>query len=227
MNTPSPYFKKPGYALTFDDGPGPSTSSLLDVLEKWNVKATFFNLGSNIEFPTWNSKRKVQDVLIRLVRDGHILGNHTVTHTKRPKGARSYINEIIHCDKLIMQIYDAAGVQTPKDIPFRLPYGPRFFETEVDLRLNWITSINRKSSHWTEIIPDWEKPSTDQVEKFFSMMKSHADEQIHHGFNTVFCMHDGAGEFQRKTTRQNTVGAVNLFLEYAADKKWPSFLVKS
>src|SRR5512144_3274869 len=42
-------YSGPVFALTFDDGPGPSTSALLDVLRDSGVRATFFLLGRNVE----------------------------------------------------------------------------------------------------------------------------------------------------------------------------------
>jgi peptidoglycan/xylan/chitin deacetylase (PgdA/CDA1 family) len=61
-------------ALTFDDGPNePYTSQLLDLLAAHGVQATFFQVGRNAErFP---------DVTRRVVADGHLLGNHSYSHT--------------------------------------------------------------------------------------------------------------------------------------------------
>lgn len=60
-------------ALTFDDGPYPvETPLLLDVLEDLHVPATFFLIGRDAqEFP---------EITARIVRDGHEIANHTMTH---------------------------------------------------------------------------------------------------------------------------------------------------
>lgn len=55
--------------LTFDDGPGPYTETLLDVLKKYNAKATFFVING-----------KYNHVMKRIVNDGHAIGMHSVTH---------------------------------------------------------------------------------------------------------------------------------------------------
>lgn len=55
--------------LTFDDGPSVYTSALLDVLKKYNVKATFFVTGSGSD-----------DILRREYQEGHSIGLHTYTH---------------------------------------------------------------------------------------------------------------------------------------------------
>lgn len=57
--------------LTFDDGPGPYTSALLDVLKKYNVKATFFVTGA---YP------KYYDMIGRAYNEGHSIGVHTFSH---------------------------------------------------------------------------------------------------------------------------------------------------
>ncbi len=57
--------------LTFDDGPGPYTQQLLDVLDKYNVKATFF---------VTNANPKYQSMIAEEARRGHTVGIHTYTH---------------------------------------------------------------------------------------------------------------------------------------------------
>lgn len=55
--------------LTFDDGPGPDTDRLLDILEKYNVQATFFVVNT-----------KMIDTVERIAEEGHTVGIHTATH---------------------------------------------------------------------------------------------------------------------------------------------------
>lgn len=57
--------------LTFDDGPSKYTNELLDVLEKYNVKATFFVVVNSYKY---------SEELKRIVRDGHTLGLHSQSH---------------------------------------------------------------------------------------------------------------------------------------------------
>ncbi len=56
--------------LTFDDGPGPYTAKLLDVLKKYNVKATFFV----------TNKGGYNSLIGRMAREGHAVGIHTASH---------------------------------------------------------------------------------------------------------------------------------------------------
>ena len=59
-------------ALTFDDGPNYNTSKVIDVLNKYDIKATFFVLGSR----AINNK----DILKKMVDSGMEIGNHTYNH---------------------------------------------------------------------------------------------------------------------------------------------------
>lgn len=60
-------------ALTFDDGPNePFTSALADVLASTDVRATFFQVGQAVA--------RTPDVTRRLIADGHVIGNHSLTH---------------------------------------------------------------------------------------------------------------------------------------------------
>ncbi|WP_285767814.1 polysaccharide deacetylase family protein [Peribacillus sp. SI8-4] len=65
--------KKGGVALTFDDGPNPEyTSSLLDLLNKYDVKASFFVVGSKVN--------KNPEIIKRMHEDGHVIGIHHFDH---------------------------------------------------------------------------------------------------------------------------------------------------
>jgi len=61
-------------ALTFDDGPAKGTGQLLDVLDSRGVPATFFVIG---RYAKGNP-----EMLARMVREGHVVGNHTMQHPK-------------------------------------------------------------------------------------------------------------------------------------------------
>ena len=59
-------------ALTFDDGPVPRTSVLLNQLKKYNAHATFFMLGKNVKL--------YPDAVKQMLKDGNELGNHSYDH---------------------------------------------------------------------------------------------------------------------------------------------------
>ena len=69
--------------LTFDDGPSPTyTPQVLNLLKRFNAKATFFLVGQNVN----SSRRSFR----RTVNEGHTLGNHTwSTRTSRESARRT------------------------------------------------------------------------------------------------------------------------------------------
>lgn len=81
--------------LTFDDGPIPAlTEWVLDVLASFRVKATFFCVGANI--------LKNPEIFERVKRDGHVVANHTMLHTKGFKNTvGDYVREVEECKKLV------------------------------------------------------------------------------------------------------------------------------
>ena len=73
----TPFVKEGGtrgrdIALTFDDGPGPYTPGVLDVLEREHVPATFFVIGEELRYFSAST--------VREIRDGFVIGDHTETH---------------------------------------------------------------------------------------------------------------------------------------------------
>lgn len=98
-------------AITFDDGPNEFTSEVLHILEKHDVKATFFCIGKNIE--------KNKDILKKIDQKGHLIGNHTWTHDKWFDlfSAKKMKNDI---EKNAELIYKQTGKRVKL---FRPPYG--------------------------------------------------------------------------------------------------------
>lgn len=81
--------------LTFDDGPVPEeTPWVLDVLDSFDVKATFFMVGDNV--------RKHPEVFEEVKRRGHAYGNHTMHHLQGLKvSATTFFRDITEADRLI------------------------------------------------------------------------------------------------------------------------------
>lgn len=96
--------------LTFDDGPCDSTDALLDVLDHYDVKATFFVIGNQTGY---------EDELIRIVDEGHTLGMHSYTHDYSLLYADvdSFANEITMEEKYL---YETTGIMPTL---FRFPGG--------------------------------------------------------------------------------------------------------
>jgi len=81
--------------LTFDDGPVPeATPFVLDLLEKYNIKATFFCVGDNV--------RKYPEIFDRITDAGHLVGNHTFNHLQGFKySTKNYTKNVAKADKYI------------------------------------------------------------------------------------------------------------------------------
>ena len=79
---------EPYLSLTFDDGPRKNqTLATLSILKKYNVKATFFVVGENIEYQ--------KDVLKEVFEQGHEIGNHMYGHENINKISKKEIKESI------------------------------------------------------------------------------------------------------------------------------------
>ena len=88
--------------LTFDDGPSSHTDKILDILNKYNAKATFFVTGNN---------QKHNDVLKRIVDQGSVVALHTYTHDY----AKVYASEEAYFDdlqKISDMVKKATGVES-------------------------------------------------------------------------------------------------------------------
>lgn len=86
--------------LTFDDGPGPYTQQLLDILDSWGVKATFFVVDSEYNW-----------LMQEIVDRGHSIGIHSVTHDYGQIYAdpEAYFQDLYAMQKIIA---DNTGVET-------------------------------------------------------------------------------------------------------------------
>ena len=81
--------------LTFDDGPIPEvTPWVLDLLDQYEIKATFFMVGDNV--------RKHPETFQEVIKRGHSVGNHTMHHLQGAKvRTRRYIKDIAEAHMLI------------------------------------------------------------------------------------------------------------------------------
>ena len=134
---PTPTVANKTIALTFDDGPGPYTEKLLDILDKYDAKATFFLIGSKVSARA-NTLRRMQS-------RGHQLGNHSWSHPELPKLSVDQIaGEIDRTNEAIRQ---ATGV---KPSILRPPYGAVNGVVLEQLRLRNMSSIL-----WSVDTRDW------------------------------------------------------------------------
>ena len=114
-------------ALTFEDGPSPEyTSAILDILDKYNIKATFFVVGKQVEvYP---------ELTREILERGHILGNHSYSHDANHALSDFGSKDMLRCAEVICQY---TGI-TP--CLYRPPYGKSSpWELAATKEMNMIT----------------------------------------------------------------------------------------
>jgi len=178
-------------ALTYDDGPNdPGTLRLLDVLAKYDVKATFFVLGKFVQ--------QKPEIVRALASAGHVIGNHSWDHPRLIFGSKAELRSQV--ERAQKAIFDACGV-TPT--LFRPPYGGRRPGT-----LSAVRKLGLEPVMWNVTCYDW-KPIT--ADKVFA----HAQRQIRGG--DVILMHDG-DQARMGADRSHTVEATDrLIAHYKAE----------
>jgi peptidoglycan/xylan/chitin deacetylase (PgdA/CDA1 family) len=123
-------------ALTFDDGPDPEyTPLLLDILQRYQVKATFFVLGSKAE--------KCPELIIRMHREGHLIGVHNYAHwTNAIMTPWRVRKQIKHSVDIIEQIIGE------KPVYYRPPWG-------VINLFDFLLLKQFRLVLWSIIVSDW------------------------------------------------------------------------
>jgi len=133
-------------ALTFDDGPDSVyTPQILDVLRKHKVKATFFLVGERAElFP---------DVVKKIVKGGHVIGNHSMTHPNIMKlNKEQTFQEIQKCEDVL------SALTGYKPALFRSPYGSLDSQ-----KVEEISELDVKLIAWNIDSLDWKSLTAEQV----------------------------------------------------------------
>lgn len=135
-----PSKKRPMIALTFDDGPGEYTETLLDTVEKYNIHVTFFMLGKNVEGR--------ESTIQRMVKLGCEIGNHTWDHQELPNmDLDSALQEFQKTDDALVK---ACG-QAPTVC--RAPYGAITDEQ--------ISAVGKPFFMWSTDSLDWKLMDAD------------------------------------------------------------------
>jgi peptidoglycan/xylan/chitin deacetylase (PgdA/CDA1 family) len=154
--------------LTFDDGPIPIvTPFVLNILKRYNAKATFFCIGDNIS--------KYPDLFADVKKDGHAIGNHTYNHLKGwDTDNNTYLDNFLEADKFI-------GTNL-----FRPPYG-RIKRAQVKLLKQ--TRPDLKIVMWNILSGDFDM-SLEPQECLKNVLK-------HTKQGDIVLFHDSVKAFQR------------------------------
>ena len=166
---------EPVVALTFDDGPWPTTTAqILDILEQYGAKATFFTIGNQIPGS--------ED----LVRRAHDLGCEVCTHSyDHASGSGQGVNlTYMSADEQIWEITagyqaitDALGVEPPHII--RAP-GGNFYGSIIDTLWPYVDA----EVGWDVDTEDWRLPGVDSIVNMILSVQP----------GQVILMHDGGGD---------------------------------
>jgi len=156
-------------ALTFDDGPGPYTGQVLDLLAQYHVKATFCVIGRQVAANA--------DLIKRIVAEGHTLCDHTWDHDLN---LRKRSDDQIRAE--LQKTLDAIHAVVP-GVPvkyFREPGGNWGANTVA-----MATSLGMTPLHWAVDPTDWARPGAQAI---INRVLSHT------GPGSIVLVHDGGGD---------------------------------
>ncbi|MET9072982.1 polysaccharide deacetylase family protein [Streptomyces sp. NPDC004232] len=171
-------------ALTFDDGPGPATGQILDLLAQYHVKATFCQIGTRAAANPAMVKR--------IIADGHRLCDHTVHHPQ-PMRTLPHAKQVYEITAAKNMIIKAGGPNTQVTW-FRAPGGD--FSSE---NRQIAVHAGLRPLGWTVDPRDWARPGTGSI-------LATAKRELRPG--GIILMHDGGGD------RSQTVAALRQLLPW-------------
>jgi peptidoglycan/xylan/chitin deacetylase (PgdA/CDA1 family) len=133
-----PQFEKTVF-LTFDDGPIPEvTEFVLEQLDAFEIKATFFCIGDNVQ--------KNPEILKKIIESKHRIGNHTFNHLKGwNTDGNIYIKNIEKCQKELSKLSPSVSTKL-----FRPPFG-RIKKSQIPL----VKELGFDIVMWTTLSQDY------------------------------------------------------------------------
>ncbi|MFI6371612.1 bifunctional polysaccharide deacetylase/glycosyltransferase family 2 protein [Streptomyces sp. NPDC050546] len=175
-------------ALTFDDGPNPTwTPQVLAILEKYDVPATFFLVGSMVS--------RYPGIVSDMVEQGHEVGIHTFTHVDLSYQSDARVRREMEQTQLALA--GAAGITTTL---FRAPYSS---ETDAIDNYSWPVYKKLGQDGYTSVFvdtdsDDWKRPGVSKIVQWATPKKNK-------GASVLF--HDAGGE------RSQTIKALPQYIE--------------
>lgn len=140
-------------ALTFDDGPTQNTSEILSLLDRYNAKATFFLIGSDLEQHMEEGRS--------IAAAGHQIGNHTYSHKRMIFKSLSFIEQEIESTNALIR---EAGYEG--DILFRPPNGKKL------VGLPYVLAAKQMRTITWNLEPDtYDSAASDQVDYVASFVE--------------------------------------------------------
>ena len=165
--------------LTFDDGPSDNTDAILDVLDDYNVKATFFVTGDNSEEAAAKYKR--------IVDEGHTIGMHSYSHKYSDiySSIDAFKQDLADIQNLI---YDTTGVTSKY---YRFPGGSSNQVSNIDMS-SYISYLNEQGI----VYYDWNVASGDATSQAFTPdeLVENVMKDVVKYKTSVVLMHDGSNK---------------------------------
>ncbi len=180
--------------LTFDDGPSSHTGDILNILDSYGVKATFFV----------NGHEGFEDEYRRIVAEGHTLGMHSYSHkySEIYMDLDSFADDFFEIQSYLM---DVTGVESRV---YRFPGGSGNTVSRVDIHdcINFLQEKDIAYFDWNVSSGDAVSPALSVTEIVTSVL-SQVESQRANGVHTiVVLMHDAAG-------KETTVEALPIIIE--------------
>lgn len=137
---------RPRLALTFDDGPHPvHTPAVLERLERYDLRATFFVIGQQVE--------RYPDLILRMTQAGHEVANHTYSHSEPSATPASALQEeVLKTDAILL------GLTGSKATTFRPPKGELSWS-----KLSRLWQLQKTVALWNVDPKDYRMTSMDQI----------------------------------------------------------------
>ena len=180
--------------LTFDDGPSIYTNEILDILNQYNVKATFFVVG--------RESNNTEEALRRIVEEGHTLGMHSYSHKYRElyESMDSFAEDF---EKVRDYIYQATGVES---VCYRFPGGSSNTVSEIDMH-DFIDYLDSQGVEYY----DWNVDAGDGGGKRLSTaaLLENCTDSIDSRETSIVLLHDSA---EKPTTVEALPGIIENLL---------------
>lgn len=183
--------------LTFDDGPSANTLKVLDVLDKYNIKATFFVIGEEIEL---NDKNK--EILKEISDRGHLIALHTYSHDY--KKIYSSVDAFLADYEKVFNLIEEITGQRP--YIYRFP-GGSYNSSVKKIRKEIITEMERRGF----IFYDWSVSGEDSVGKptSYSILKNVKKDLTRYQLPVVL-LHDGQ---PNKVTAKALTSIIDMIID--------------
>lgn len=197
--------------LTFDDGPSEKiTSRILDILKEENIKATFFVIGKSVD-----ESEKNQQIVKRMAREGHSIGNHTYSHNysylypNRSVNVHNFVNDLEKTNSVLKGVL---GDEFSTRV-IRCPGGHMSWKN-----MKYLDKVLKSNEYyqvdWNSLSKDAEGEKKNADELLDNVIKTLGDKE-----KAVILMHD-------TYSKEETVKALPMVIKYLKDRGYEFRIIR-